>query len=197
MAGRFLRDNAFLVGAVSLPLVVVGVFLLLTAIPKWTVPPPQYDLLLHTTDYNGQDARITVQLFVRDEALQATLRPVLKDMHPPRVRLWRFDHGTLSAREIPVDLPAQIVDGEPPRTLVVEALRGRRIVTDTKAPDGYELRTRTHGGPGLIGDLFGMGRYDQSSVIVNRGRIIPIGVPTPNQYQTPGFLGWLLDRGER
>ncbi len=197
MAGRFLRDNAFLAGAVSLPLVVVGVFLLLTAIPKWTVPPPRYDLLLHTTDHDGRDGRITVQLLVRDEALQATLRPALKDMHPPRVRLWRFDHGTLSAREIPLDLPTQTTDGEPPRTLVVEVLRGRRIVTDARAPDGYELRTPTHGGPGLIGDLFGMRRYDQSSVIVNRGRVIPIGVPTPNHYQTPVFLGWLLDGGKR
>jgi hypothetical protein len=89
---------------VSLPVAVVGIFLLVTAIPRWTVSPPRYDLLLQTTEYDRANSRISVELFVRDEALQATLR-VLKDAHVPRVRLWRFDHATLSAREVPIDVP--------------------------------------------------------------------------------------------
>ena len=76
MAARFLRDNAFLVAAVSLPLAVVGMFLLLTAIPKWTVAPPRFDLLLQTTEYDRANSPISVELFVRDEALQARLRVV-------------------------------------------------------------------------------------------------------------------------
>ncbi len=51
MGRRFVRDNAFLIAAVALPLVVVGFFLLFTAIPRWTVPPPQHDLLFSTTEY--------------------------------------------------------------------------------------------------------------------------------------------------
>ena len=197
MAGRFIRDDAFLVGAVLLPVVVIGVFLVLTAIPKWTVPPPQHDVLLQTTDYDQPDARFTAELFVRDERLHASVRSVTTDTRPPRVRLWRFDHSTLSAREIPLDLTTQLSDGPQPRTVIVDALRDRRIVSDTKAPDGYELRTPDHGGPGLVGDLFGMRRYDQSVVVVHRGRVVPIDIPSPNRYQTPTFLGWLVDREGR
>ena len=104
MPARLLRDNAFLVGAVSLPVAVVGLFLLVTAIPKLTVSPPGYDLLLQTTEYDRAHSSISVELFVRDEALQARLR-VVKDAQTPRVRLWRFDHTTLSAREVPMNLP--------------------------------------------------------------------------------------------
>lgn len=194
MAGRFFRDNAFLAAAVLLPVVVIGVFLLFTTIPQWTVAPPQYDLLLHTTDYDQINRRVNVELFVRDDRLQATLRPSLQNINPPRLRLWRFDHDTLSLREIQLGLPDDIPASES-STVTVDAMRGQRIVTDTRAPDGYEVRTETHRGPGLVGDLFGMRRYDQNIAIVNRGRMIPIKVPTPNVYQTPVFLGWIVEMG--
>ena len=194
MPARLLRDNAFLVGAVSLPVAVVGLFLLVTAIPKWTVSPPGYDLLLQTTEYDRAHSSISVELFVRDEALQARLR-VVKDAQMPRVRLWRFDHTTLSAREVPLNLPTPAGDVDVAQTVVVEAVRGRRIVTDTRAPDGYQLRTPDGGGPGVIGDIFGMRRYGQPAAIVNRGRVVPIDIQTSNQYQAPTFVGWVVDGG--
>jgi hypothetical protein len=194
MPARLLRDNAFLVGAVSLPVAVVGLFLLVTAIPKLTVSPPGYDLLLQTTEYDRAHSSIGVELFVRDDALQARLR-VVKDAQTPRVRLWRFDHTTLSAREVPMNLPTLASDVDVAQTVVVEAVRGRRIVTDTKAPDGYQLRTPDGGGPGVIGEIFGMHRYGQPTAIVNRGRVVPIDIQTSNQYQAPAFVGWVVDGG--
>lgn len=193
MPGRF-RDNAFLIGAVSLPVAVVALFLLLTAIPKWTVPPPQYDLLLKTTEYDRVQASFSVDLVVRDEALHVTLRAV-KDSHPPRVRLWRFDHATLSAREVQLNLPLEAPAGDQPQSFIVEALRGQRTVTDAKAPDGYQLRERDDHGPGVVGDIFGMRRYGQSGALVNRGRVISIEIPTANHYEAPGFIGWVVGGG--
>ena len=192
MIGRFLRDNVFLVVAVSLPVAVVGLFLLLTAIPKWTVSPPRYDLLLQTTEYTRANSQISVDLFVRDETLQATLR-VVKDTHLPRVRLWRFDHATLSVREIPIDVPTLAGDAHDAQTIIIEGLRGQRVVTDVKAPDGYEMRRSDRGGPGVIGDIFGMRRYGQPAALVNRGRVVPVDIPTPDRYDTPAFVGWVVD----
>ena len=92
-----------------------------------------------------------------------------------------------------MDLPTLDGDVDVTQTVVVEAVRGRRIVTDTKAPDGYQLRTPDGGGPGVIGDIFGMRRYGQPAAIVNRGRVVQIDIPTSNQYQTPLFVGWVVD----
>ena len=45
MAGEsWLRRNAFIVAAVLLPVVVVGLFLIASAAPRWRVPDPQFDL---------------------------------------------------------------------------------------------------------------------------------------------------------
>lgn len=190
---RLVRDNAFLFAAVLLPVVVIALFLVVTAIPRWTVPAPQYDVLLQTTDYDQAGRRVSAELAVRDERLHATIRASGENMNPPRVRLWRFDHTTLNLQEIPLDLPDEPPVGETSKTIVVEALRDQRILTGTKAPDGYEVRTQSHGGPGLIGDLFGMRHYDQAIVLANRGRTVSIKPPTPNVYQTPMFLGWMID----
>ena len=114
----------------------------------------------------------------------------------PRVRLWRFDHTTLSAREVPMNLPTLAGDVDVAQTVVVEAVRGRRIVTDTRAPDGYQLRTPDGGGPGVIGEIFGMRRYGQPAAIVNRGRVVPIDIQTSNQYRAPRSSGGWWTEGE-
>lgn len=196
--GRFLRENAFLVAAVLLPCLVVLFFLLSSTIPRWIVPPPAYDLLLRGSAYDQAGPRVAVEIGVRDGRVEATVRPAAPNTYPSRPTLWLFDHQTLSARQIPIELPETIADADAPKTIVVAALAGRRVLDQTRAPDGYEVRTRAGGSPGLIGDLFGMRRYDLGLSIVNRGRVIPITLATTYEY--PGsamVLGWLAGEGAR
>jgi len=64
--GRFLRENAFLLAAVLLPLVVIGFFLVATAIPRWVVPAPAYDLLMRRAGAYDQTApRVAVDFVLR------------------------------------------------------------------------------------------------------------------------------------
>ena len=203
-SGRFLRDNVFLVAAVSLPLVVVAFFLLSSTIPRWLVPPPAYDLLVRATDaYNQTNPRASVDFDVRDGKVEATIRPVPANGYGARSRLFLFDHTTMSVREIPVDLPRDfdnLKEGDPPRAIVVDALAGRQVLAQAKAPDGYQLESRSQSGPGIVGDVFGMNRYDSKAALVNRGRVIPITLPVPyqNQYFSPVYsVGWLVDDGPR
>jgi hypothetical protein len=201
-SGRFLRDNAFLVAAVSLPLIVVAFFLASTAIPRWTVPPPAYDLLIRATDtyntYNQRNPPVSVDFDVRDGTVEATIRPVQTGSWGSRARLFIFDHTTMSVNEIAVDLPdtaGTLKEGDAPITIVVDALGGRRLLTQAKAPDGYELENRSQRSPGIVGDVFGMRRYGSEASLVNKGRVVPIALPAP--YQNPYFspvyaLGWLV-----
>jgi len=192
----FLRDNIFLVAAVSLPLLVVAFFLASSAIPGWLVPPPAYDLLISATDtYNQANPRMTVDFAVRDGRVEATFRAVPANSYGQRSRLFLFDHTTMSIREIPVELPDNLVEGDPPRTIVVDALEGRQLLTQVKAPDGYQLESRRRRGPGIVGDVFGMNRYDSAVSLVNKGRVIPIELPPPYQniYFSPvSAVGWLV-----
>jgi hypothetical protein len=196
-ANRFLRDNVFFVAAVSLPILVVGFFLLSTAIPRWRVPPPAYDLLVRGGEYDQATQRVSIDLDVRDGVVQATVRPVPLTQYVQRSTLWIFDHRTMKARRVPIDVP-DLKEGDPAKTLPVAALAGRRVNTTPNAPDGYELRSPLdRGGPGIVGDIFGMRRHASRVAIVNRGRVVPIELPTPYEYYSPVyFVGWVLDEGQ-
>jgi hypothetical protein len=194
--GRFLRDNVFLAAAVALPLVVIAFFLLASAIPQWTVPPPAYDLVLRAGGPYDQAVRVSVEYHVQDGQVHVTVRPVAPNAFPQRSTLLLFDHRALALREIAVDLPAVVGEGDASTTARVERLASRRVIAETQAPDGYRLEMRTRRGPGLVGELFGMHRYDQHVVLTNRGRVISLALPAPHQYLAPvQAVGWLAEEG--
>ena len=192
--GRFLRDNAFLVAAVSLPLVVVAFFLVASIVPRWLVPTPTHDLLLRADGSYGQSrSQVLVDFHVRDGRLEATVRALADNMSLQPPVLFLVDHATMTAREITVDLPASMAENDPPKTFVVEALAGRQVLAQPTAPDGYQLEERNQGGPGLVGDVFGMNRYDRRHAIVNRGRVVTITMPARYRF-LPSIqsVGWVV-----
>jgi hypothetical protein len=192
----FLRNNAFLVAAVALPVIVVAFFLVATAIPRWTVPPPAYDLVLRVgKPYEQPRSQVSVEFKVVDGRLEAIVRPAQKDQYVPAWRLFRFDHQTLNLQEIPLEIPDSLPADSEPQTIVVDALAGRQLLEQARAPDGYELRTDSNrGSAGLIGDLFGMRGYDQNVALVNRGRVVKLPLPSGYQYLSPvSSIGWLPD----
>jgi hypothetical protein len=196
-SGRWLRDNAFLVAAVALPVVVAGFFILATTIPRWTVPPPAHDLVLRVArPYDAAPATLTLEFTVRDGQVLAVLRPVPTPGYVQPWALMLYEHESGRVREVPFDPPDGLLEGETSRTVPIEALAGRRVSSQAAAPDGYELQTRTTGGPGLVGDLFGMGRYRQNAALVRDGRVVPLDLPAPyqNPYQSPVYaVGWVID----
>jgi hypothetical protein len=196
-AGRFVRQNAFLVAAVSLPVVVVVFFLLAAAIPRWTVPPPAYDLVLRGSSYDQPVQRVSIEFDVRDGRVQATVRAVPANAYPSRATLFLFDHRTMKVSRVAVDVP-DIKEGEAPRTFVVPALAKLHVIATASAPDGYELKLRHSGGAGIVGDLFGMGHYDRNVSLVNRGRVVSVVLPPPYEYYSPvSALGWVNTDGQR
>jgi hypothetical protein len=103
----------------------------------------------------------------------------------------------MSVREVPVDQPPldKLKADDPSQTFTVEALAGRQLLTQTRAPDGYEFTNRTQNGSGILGDIFEMHRYAAETSLVNKGRVIPITLPAPFQsyYFSPVYaLGWIV-----
>lgn len=192
----FLRENVFLVAAVSLPVLVVAFFLLATAIPRWTVPPPAYDLLVKGYKPYSGDFRLKVSydLDVRDGRLQLTVRPLATEQYQNKPVLFLIDHRTLDARQVPMTLRETPPDA--PETTLFDPVPGRLLLDGTKAPDGYTLEPRPYHSTGLLGDLFGMHSYDAGMVLKNRGRVVPVALPTP--YDSPAyFVAWVSNEGSR
>src|SRR6186713_2711054 len=104
--GNGRSGSAFLIAAIALPLIVVAVFLLASAVPRWTVAPPSYDFLFRAdTGYNPASNQILVNFVVRDGHVVADVRPAVPNSYPPQPSLFVFDHRTLTATEIRLDLP--------------------------------------------------------------------------------------------
>lgn len=192
---RFLRDNLFLVASVLLPLVVVLFFAAANAVPRWTVPDPRYDALVRARGpYTSTNRWLSVDFSVRDGQVEASVRVLPATAYIEAPRLLLIDHTTMGAREIPVNVPADMREGDPARTIVVDALAGRHVVADLTAPDGYRVEARSQRGPGLMGELFGMNRYGMDAALVNKGRVVGINLPAPYEYQSPvTFVGWIVD----
>jgi hypothetical protein len=197
-SGGFVRRNAFVVAAVLLPVVVVAFFLLATLIPRWTVPPPAFDLLLRAEGpYSAPPPTVAVEISVRGGQVEVAARPAAAGTYVQRWSLFRFEHATGRVRQIPLDLPAVMAEGEAPRTVVVQELASLRVSAETRAPDGYELQSGVRGRTGFVGDLFGMGRsYRQSASLVNRGRILGLDLPSPYEEVYSGSVhavGWVVE----
>jgi hypothetical protein len=184
------RDNAFLLAAVALPVVVVGLFVIASAIPRWRVPPPAFDLLVHADGPYRPNTPIVVNFWVREGRVVAEVTPTPQHASSQLPALYLFDHATATVREVAVQLPAQLDEGEASRLVPVEALADRRILEGPHAPDGYMFEVRSRGGSGLVGEIFGMGRYDNGAAIVNRGRVITIPLPRPYAYSVRP-VGWI------
>jgi hypothetical protein len=195
---RYLRENAFLVAAVLLPLVVVGFFLIASAVPRWLVPPPAYDLLLRAAgSYDQTRPRVALDFTVRDGRVEATARALPAGQYPQVARLFLFDHRTMNVREIAVDLPADLAEGSPAVTIAVSALAGRRVLAEARAPDGYALNTPGYRSNGVFGSLFGMGSQAEKISLVNRGRVVAITFPSPQYGYGVSSVGWVMNEGSR
>jgi hypothetical protein len=205
---KFLRENFALVAVFALPGAVAALFLAAMAIPTWTVPLPQHDLVMSIERWDSTPAEVFVTFVVRGGRLEADLRGVVKPAdpavgvsYPQRWALLLFDHEAMRVRELPLDLPQSLGQGET-RTVPIEALAGRRILPGGDAPDGYRvssLNTGSRGG-GIVGDLFGMNRRYRRGVAVSKnGRTVELELPGTHRdsYGAIHTIGWVQDVGSR
>jgi hypothetical protein len=184
------RDNVFLLAAVALPVVVVGLFLVASAIPRWRVPPPGFDLVIQADGPYQANAAVVVNFRVLDGRVVADVAPAPPLSSSPQPSLYLFDHATVAVREVTVHLPARLDEGETSRIVPVEALAERRVLEGSHAPDGYTFEIRSRGGSGLVGGIFGMGHYDSRAAIVHRGRVVTVPIPPPHR-DSVRLVGWL------
>ena len=195
-----------LVAAFALPGAVAALFLVAMAIPRWTVALPEHDLVMSIERWDSAPSEVFVAFAVRDGRLEADLRPLVKPenpaigiVYPQKWALLLFDHQAMEVRELPLDLPKSLAEGET-RTVPIAALAGRRIVPGGDAPDGYKVSSLNTGssGGGIVGEVFGMDRrYRRGVAVTKSGRTVELELPAPHRetYGTIHTIGWIADDG--
>ena len=188
----FLRRNAFLVAAVTLPALVIALFAVATMVSRRSVAPPAYDLVFMVMRPYERGRTVVTDFIARDGRVHARLR-ALDEPYGSSWELLLFDHETGTVREIPFEAP-DTVKGEM-ETVPVPAVANLRVSGDSTAPDGYALEAR-YGSSGIVGNIFGMGGSRGRVSLVNDGRTVTLDLPAPyrNVYVSSAqVVGWVLE----
>jgi hypothetical protein len=198
---RFIKENPALAAGIGLPVLLVILFSVAAAIPKWTVAPPEYDLLFTTNQYD-RNSDVEVRFQVVDGHIKAQQRKVDKNnsYNNNLPHLYRYNVKSNNIREIAVstNLPG---DSQGWQELPVPEVDSLKIDSNIKAPDGYEFRNEY----GYYrGDMFlfpfGGSRYYNGVSIVKDGRSVSFPEIGSNRYYYGNevkFLGWIIAEESR
>lgn len=193
---RFVRENLMIVVSVALPVAVVLLFALATAIPRWLVEPPRYDALIASAapTYGGE-LPVRLEFDVMNGRLRLRAFELPDGARASAPRLFEYVAAQRAVREITFRLPDELealADGAP---IDLPLLADRRIDRALEAPDGYVFEQRAAGGGGLFTELFGVGRGRYAARLRKNGAAVPVRLPVdaPNYYYGLRFLGWVVE----
>ena len=175
----------------SLPALTLALFLAYSYVARGMAEPPAFDAIfsMYLNDPGAQLVSANLAYSVEGERIVVKASAL-----PTGVRwnqaLFRLDHQTLTIKRIEIEIPddiegyAQIID--------VPVLADLTVSRETRAPDGYRLRSGYDRGPGLIGELFGPRRRGEIS-IEKLGVVHRIERPDGADFMGPvQFLAWII-----
>lgn len=191
----FLRQNPLIAASIALPLLVVLLFALATALPKFFTDPPRHDIVFVVSHF-GSTERVPASLdvVVEDGQVVAVVRSKHDQGMFPVPAVFVYDPIDDDVRRLDIELPDDWSEAAVGETFSVSGLDAARIDTSTRAPDGYEFRDAGYRG-GFMFELFGTGGRRQGISIVNNGAVHRIPIPGTGDrwYGQALFLGWIVD----
>src|SRR5262245_15740685 len=138
---RFIKENLAIVAAIVLPLVLVALFALSSLVTSRVVADPQYDFLVATNFYGGQNEAfyfdvVQNQLKV-SYSFPVAVNGVYQNGNIPR--LWRVRVPAMTVEEIALVPPARTADTADGQRIPVSitGVSDLRVLSTQPSPDGY------------------------------------------------------------
>ena len=181
--------NWLLIAGISLPVVLLLLFVGFAKIARQYVEPAQYELYFSSYYYTSNNSHPRVQLTysVVDERVQVHGRP---NQYATSNRLYRLDPASGDISEVIFEVPK--ITAEAGETFVIAKLARVKVSGDFEAPDGYRLTDNYQRGPGLIGELFSS-RRNTGLTLEKSGAAFHFDPPDTTNYGSVQFVGWILN----
>lgn len=193
---KFVKDNLVLVIGLTLPILLMAVFLALSLIPD-LADPPKYDLVFSSQEYPSTPVPINLRLVVKDGVLVAQYsRPSAQQ---PAFGGWKklfvYEASSRRVRQLTFGFPPDLNTIDGTREEPVASAAGLKLDTTLQAPDGYELSFGDRRGGGLMLEIFGGSRRYEPR-LRRGGQSVPItaGPGDPFAYGGVEFIGWVTGR---
>lgn len=190
---NFVKQNLVLVIGLTLPLLLILLFVMATVIPKSMGTPPQYEMLFSATQYDYQNTSgFALNFDVKNKQLM--IKPKKnedRNVNYNQERLFVYDGKTETTREITLD-NSKFIDGA---VQVLEETKSFEIDTNHVSPDGYTLDGPSYGGGGMMMGMFGGGSHN-SGYRIKKGAVA-YKVPYYKgdaYYNQMRFIGWIVKK---
>jgi|CXWL01.1.fsa_nt_gi hypothetical protein len=194
----FVKENPALAAGIGLPVLLVIFFTLATLIPKWTVAPPEYDVVFTVQDYQCIGGEAKVNFDYAGGKIKAKYSYPKKENNyvncNDNQHLYRFNAKNMVSREITFELPAKKEGISDWQQFEVVELQNLKIDNNPIAPDGYKFSGKDGYYSGGIFPFGGYHSYNGMSISKN-GRAIdlsPINRERYYSYNNINFLGWVV-----
>ncbi len=191
MTVRISKDNLLMLIGISLPLLVILLFLLATTLPRVLVAPPQHDFLF--TSYVSAYPKVPAAGVTIDVYQGRARARLYRNQGSQVTKLFLFDHETSNVREIPISIPGEAEALENGTEIRIPEVEGLQLDPSLRAPDGYEFRGPQYSGGGIFSELLGM-RRRRRATIVKGGSVTPLPLDPP--AYSVNFLGWVVPPDE-
>ncbi|MFO0389914.1 MAG: hypothetical protein ACK502_09400 [Alphaproteobacteria bacterium] len=186
----WIKQNPTLAAGIGLPLVLIVLFSLASAIPAMFVEAPKHDVLFYSQSYSSKPMA-DVTLSVANGKLKAQYKKRADQYSSNTQNLYLYSAKTGTVKQINVTPPdagtANWQDFQIPE------VSNLKLDTNLTAPDGYTFEAYRSNRGGDIGSLFFMGSYRSNGPIISKdGRSIPLNPATNDYYgYNAQFLGWV------
>lgn len=211
---KFIKDNILLILGISLPLLLVVLFMVASSLPKYLVAHPQYDFFFSDSRYNYMEFQ------VQEQKIYMKVDPERYQNEKFLPNLYRYVAATGKTQEITLQAPDmskyQTLDGSAKRNgvnsnIVSEINRSNNtgpimillaetaalnINTELTAPDGYRFSKDGYNYNRGFVMLFGVENSyrNHGPVISKSGKSIPISYNSSagSHYSQLNFIGWVI-----
>lgn len=195
---NFIKENLSLIIGISLPVLLILVFLAISKTAILIKNPPKYGFLFTVNEsYNSGRIPVSLKLIVKNERLYAQYLKLdlTKDTYVQWKKLYYFDPQTKKVKLITLGFPNDINSIEGVKEELLEDTKNFKIDTTLTSPDGYSLGYVGHTRSGLLSEIFVGSRYNSTPSLNNGEDSVPLLSDNQNTYFYYGSvdpIGWVI-----
>lgn len=191
----FIKRNGLLILGITLPFLMMILFMSLSLLPLHIPNPPQYDMIFSVNDYSSNiRSPVDANFIVTNGVLKVQYMRNTSNSYTNWKKLYIYDAKTLKVKQLEFPLPKNIEKIQQMTEQTVDSTKNLKLDTTLESPDGYLLSYQDDSnGGGLLGSLL-WGNYGNEACLKKGSTCIKLVGNGRRAYFYPGyiqFIGWV------
>ncbi len=190
--GKFVQKNIVLIVGLVLPVILMGLFLGLAAMPptRSAAQSTTYSFVFSTVDYS-QSIPAQINYYIQDGRLYVAYAKTPYNQ-TGAVKLYKYEADTHKIVPLNNLTLATNWDDLYTKRSVVEATKNLKFDNHLTSPDGFEFSDQRREGGGIINDFFLGNSYEVRPILRKGSDNFPLPIAKENNFGPIAFIGWII-----